>query len=101
MEERVKEAGTGEPTIYDGQHTSEPHTVPKAGLDIGAIVVPIWKIADERRLQHDRRTDIALEGTESGNQNGGRGIQERMPAKPLLRRATSLSDSRGNPLSIR
>jgi hypothetical protein len=97
----VQEAGTGEPIIYDGQHTSEPHTVPKAGLDIGAIVTPIWEIADERRLQHDLRTDIALKGTESGNQNGGRRIQERMPAKPLLMRATSLSDSRGNPPSTR
>jgi hypothetical protein len=101
MEERVKEAGTGEPTIYDGQHTSEPHTVLKAGPDIGAIVIPIWEIADERRLRHDRRTDIALKGKESGNQNGGRRIQERIPAKPLLRRATSLSDSRGNPPSTR
>jgi len=97
----VEEAGTGEPIIYDGQHTPEPHTIPKAGLDSGAIVAPIWEIADERRLQHDRRTDIALKGTESGNQNGGRQIQERIPAKPLLRRVTSLSDSRGNPLSIR
>lgn len=97
----MEKAGTGEPIIYDGQHTPEPHTVPKAGLDSGAIVAPIWEIADERRLQHDRRTDIALKGTESGNQNGGRGIQERMPAKPLLRRAMSLSDSRGNPPSTR
>lgn len=93
----MQEAVTGEPIIYDGQHTFEPHTVPKAGPDIGAIVTPIWEIADERRLQHDRRTDIALEGTESENQNGGRGIQERMPAKPLLRRAMSLSDSKGKP----
>ena len=76
-------------------------TGPKASPDTGAIVASVGEIADERRLQHDRRTDIALKGTESGNQNGGRGIQERMPAKPLLRRATSLSDSRGNPLSIR
>lgn len=97
----MQEAGTGEPTIYDGQHTSEPHTVPKTSLDIGAIVTPIWEIADERRLQHDPRTDIALKGTESENQNGGRGIQERMPAKPLFRRAMSLSDSRGNPPSTR
>ena len=66
----MQEAGTGEPIIYDGQHTSEPHTVPKAGLDIGAIVTPIWEVADERRLQHDLRTDIALKGTESGNRKG-------------------------------
>jgi hypothetical protein len=58
--------------IYDGQHTSEPHTVPKAGPDVGAIVVPAWKVADERRLQHDLRIDIALRVVESGNQNGGR-----------------------------
>jgi hypothetical protein len=76
-------------------------TGPKAGPDTGAIVALVGEIADERRLQHDRRTDIALEGTESENQNGGRGIQERMPAKPLLRRAMSLSDSRGNPPSTR
>lgn len=97
----MQEAVTGEPIIYGGQHTSEPHIVPKADLDIGASVTPVWEIADERRLQHDLRTDIALKGTESENRNGGRRIQERMPAKPLLRRAKSRSDSRGTPPSTR
>ena len=90
----MQEAGTGEPTIYDGQHTSEPHTVLKAGQDIGAIVTPIWEIADERRLQHDRRTDIALKGRKSESRKGASESSPRMPDKPLLIR--SMSDFREN-----
>jgi hypothetical protein len=45
-------------------------TGPKAGPDTGAIVALVGEIADERRLQHDRRTDIALKGKESGNRKG-------------------------------
>ena len=80
----MQEAVSGEPIIYGGQHTSEPHTVLKASLDIGAIVAPAWEIADERRLQHDLRTDIELRGVESENQNGGRRIQEGCPLSRCL-----------------
>ena len=66
----MKEARIGEPIIYDGQHTSELHTVPKACLDIGEIVAPIWEVADERRLQHHLRADIELKGNESENRKG-------------------------------
>jgi len=72
---KVKEAKHGEPTIDDGQHTSELHCHLTTGPATGECVTLVGEIADERRLQHDRRTDRALKGKGIRKPKGGRRIQ--------------------------
>ena len=69
-------------------------TIPKASSGIGVFVTPIREVADERRLQHDLRTDIALKGRKSESRKGASESSPRMPDKPLLIR--SMSDFREN-----
>jgi hypothetical protein len=48
---------------------------PTASPAIGENVASIGEIADERRLQHDRRTDVALRAKGIRKPKGGRRIQ--------------------------
>ena len=70
--------------------TMEPKTSPATG----DIVASVGEIADERRLQHQLRAELALKGKESENRKGASESNEWMPDKPLFIRATSVSDSR-------
>ncbi len=75
--------------------------VPKAGPDIGAIVVPVWEVADERRLQHHLKTDLVLRGKEVRKPNGGvRNARRGCPISRCLSGFGACPTS-GNPLSAR
>jgi len=96
----AKKARNGEPTIYDGQHTSELHARSKTGPAVTAIVVVTGKGADGRWLRHHPRIETVLKGRESESRKGAE-ESERIPDKPLLGRVNRPPDSRGTPPSIR
>lgn len=70
--------------------------VPKASPGTGENAASVGEIADERRLRHDLKADVALEVKGSESRKGAGESNNWMPDKPLFIRVNSVSDSREN-----
>lgn len=57
------------PLMTDTTHPSFD-TEPNASPGTGTFVTPVWKVADERRLQHHVRTELVLNERKSGKPHG-------------------------------